>query len=72
MTPDESNDELDVSEVVEALMQVNAMIEPIIEFASGMRKTLIGAGWSQEIANDISGDVLKRMIALGMGGVSDK
>jgi hypothetical protein len=62
------DDELDPNEVVMALMQVNAMLEPIIEFAEGMRAQLIQKGWSAEVADNVSGDVLKRLITMGMGG----
>ena len=65
---DVPEDEFDVNEVAEALMQVNLMIQPIIEFAAGLKAKLLSEGWSQEVADDVSGDVLKRMIALGMGG----
>ena len=65
---DVPEDEFDVNEVAEALMQVNLMIQPIIEFAAGLKAKLIAEGWSDHIADEVSGEVLKRMITMGMGG----
>jgi hypothetical protein len=63
-----SDDDLDPNEVVEALMHVKEILDPVIEFAEGMRAQLLERGWSPEVANDVSGEILKRMIVLGMGG----
>ena len=61
-----NDDEL--NEIAQALMQVNLMIEPIIEFAAGLKAKLLAEGWSEHIADEVSGEVLKRMITMGMGG----
>jgi hypothetical protein len=62
--PDDDN----IGEIAEGLMGVSALLEPIIEFAVGLKANLIEQGWSESVAGEVSGEVLKRVIIMGMGG----
>lgn len=61
----------DANEIAEGLMAVGALLEPMIEFASGFRAKLTDAGWSDQVADEVSGEMLKRLLAMGMNSDRD-